>query len=96
MALLEMLGAFAGGIGLFLLGMSLMTKGLMQAAGSSLRRILHAATRSPQCGLASGIGVTAVVQSSSAVTVATIGFVNAELMQLYAAAGTRTRGVRQS
>ncbi len=79
---LEMIGGFAGGVGLFLLGMNLMTQGLMQAAGSSLRRILAAATASPRRGLASGIGVTALVQSSSAVTVATIGFVNAELMQL--------------
>lgn len=79
---LAMWGAFAGGVGLFLLGMSLMTQGLMQAAGPSLRRILHAATASPGRGLLSGFGATAIVQSSSAVTVATIGFVNAELMAL--------------
>ncbi len=79
---LALLGAFAGGVGLFLLGMQLMTKGLMEAAGPSLRRILQAATASPARGLFSGFTATAVVQSSSAVTVATIGFVNAELMQL--------------
>jgi phosphate:Na+ symporter len=79
---LAMLGSFAGGIGLFLLGMSLMTDGLKLAAGPSLERILAQSTKTPMRGLLSGAMVTAVVQSSSAVTVATIGFVNAGLFQL--------------
>jgi phosphate:Na+ symporter len=72
----------AGGVGLFLLGMSMMTDGLKLAAGPALERILGGATRTRGHALASGALVTAVVQSSSAVTVATIGFVNAGLMSL--------------
>ncbi len=74
--------AFLGGIGLFLLGMKLMTDGLRVAAGPALRRVLLAATRSRVRGLASGVLITAVVQSSSAVIFATIGFVNAGLLTL--------------
>lgn len=73
---------FAGGIGLFLLGMKLITDGLRVAAGGALRRILAAATRSRLRGLGSGILITAGVQSSSAVIFATIGFVNAGLLNL--------------
>lgn len=75
-----------GGIGLFLLGMSLMTEGLKVAAGAALRDILAAGTRTRLRGLASGIILTGIVQSSSAVTVAAIGFVNAGLMTLAQAA----------
>jgi len=71
-----------GGIGLFLLGMGLMTDGLKLAAGSALEGILTRSTRTRLRGLASGALVTAVVQSSSAVTVAIIGFVNAGLLTL--------------
>ena len=77
-----MLGGLAGGIGLFLLGMWLMTEGLKLAAGPSLQRVLARSTGTPLRGLASGIAVTALVQSSSAVTVAAIGFVNAGLLTL--------------
>jgi phosphate:Na+ symporter len=79
---LEMLGQLIGGIGLFLLGMQLMTLGLKQAAGRSLKKALEAATRSKLRGLLSGTLITAAVQSSSAVTVATLGFVNAGLLTL--------------
>ena len=77
-----MLGGLAGGIELFLLGMWLMTEGLKLAAGPSLQRALARSTGTPLRGLASGIAVTALVQSSSAVTVAAIGFVNAGLLTL--------------
>jgi phosphate:Na+ symporter len=73
---------FLGGIGLFLLGMWLMTDGLKLAAGPALERILRDWTRTRARGLMSGVLVTALVQSSSAVTVATIGFVNAGLLTL--------------
>lgn len=73
---------FIGGIGLFLLGMRLMTDGLKVAAGDTLRSILTTATRSRIRGLASGVLITAMVQSSSAVIFATIGFVNAGLLSL--------------
>lgn len=79
---LATLSSLAGGIGLFLLGMHLMTQGLRQAAGQSLKDALNAATRSRLKGLLSGTLITALVQSSSAVTVATIGFVNAGLLSL--------------
>lgn len=79
--------AFIGGIGLFLLGMRLMTDGLKVAAGDTLRQILAAATRSRLRGLASGILITTMVQSSSAVIFATVGFVNAGLLTLYQAIG---------
>lgn len=72
----------AGGVGLFLLGMWLMTDGLRLAAGPALERILARSTGTRVSGLASGIAITALVQSSSAVTVATIGFVNAGLLTL--------------
>jgi phosphate:Na+ symporter len=78
---------FLGGIGLFLLGMKLMTEGLTSAAGDTLRVILSAATRSRGRALASGILITAMVQSSSAVIFTTIGFVNASLLTLGQAVG---------
>jgi phosphate:Na+ symporter len=71
-----------GGTGLFLLGMWMMTDGLRLAAGDALQLMLRSATSSPWRGLAAGAAITAIVQSSSAVTVATIGFVNAGLLNL--------------
>lgn len=79
---LATLGMIAGGLGLFLLGMGLMTDGLKLAAGPALRHILAHATRTRLHALGSGVLVTALVQSSSAVTVAAIGFVNAGLLAL--------------
>lgn len=78
---------FIGGVGLFLLGMRLMTDGLKVAAGDSLRNVLTAATRSRARGLASGVLITAIVQSSAAVIFATIGFVNVGLLSLTQAVG---------
>lgn len=80
-------GTFLGGLGLFLLAISMITNGLKIAAGEALRGILASSTRTRARGVASGILVTGIVQSSSAVTVATIGFVNAGLMGLTAALG---------
>nr|WP_067298865.1 Na/Pi symporter [Marinobacterium profundum] len=77
-----LLGDLVGGIGLFLLGMHLMTQGLRKAAGSSLKQILRTGTRSRLRGLVSGTLITAMVQSSGVVTIATIGFVNAGLLTL--------------
>jgi phosphate:Na+ symporter len=79
---LQALGTMVGGLGLFLLGMGLMTDGLKLAAGPALHRILIGATRTRGHALGSGVLVTALVQSSSAVTVATIGFINAGLLAL--------------
>lgn len=80
--LLGPLSLLAGGLGLFLLGMGMMTDGLKLAAGAGLQRILRTATHTRWQALGSGVLVTALVQSSSAVTVATIGFVNAGLLAL--------------
>ena len=78
---------FLGGVGLFLLGMRLMTDGLKVAAGDALREILARGTATTPRGIISGIGITAVVQSSSAVIFATVGFVNAGLLTLFQAIG---------
>lgn len=75
-----MLSNLAGSLGLFLLGMWLMTEGLKLAGGRALESLLGKWTSSRVRGLAAGVLITALVQSSSAVTVATIGFVNAGLM----------------
>lgn len=80
-------GGLIGGLGLFLLAMKLMTDGLKLAGGDALKDILGRWTSTPLRGLAAGIFITAFVQSSSAVTVATIGFVNAGLMTLFQAIG---------
>lgn len=71
-----------GGLGLFLVGMWLMTEGLKVAAGPSLKMLLERWTDSRAKGLATGFALTALVQSSSAVTVAAIGFVNAGVLTL--------------
>lgn len=81
------IGMLAGGLGLFLLAVGMLTDGLKLAAGKALRDILGRSTRSLGHGILTGISITAVVQSSSAVTVATIGFVNAGLMSMYQALG---------
>ncbi len=82
MTMWTLMATLAGGVGLFLLGMTMMSDGLRLAAGPSLERILRAATRTRWHGLGSGVLVTSLVQSSSAVTVATIGFVNVGLLSL--------------
>lgn len=80
------IGTAAGGLGLLLLGMELLTAGLKRAAGGALHRLLGSWTRTRVRGLAAGTLITALVQSSSAVTVAIIGFANAGLLTLPEAA----------
>lgn len=80
-------GMLAGGLGLFLLAVSMITDGLKAAAGDALRGLLANWTRSPAHGILTGLTITAIVQSSSAVTVATIGFVNAGLIGMRRALG---------
>lgn len=77
----------AGGLALFLLAMLMMTEGLKAFGGSGLRRLLGRWTSTPVRGVAAGMLVTALVQSSSAVTVAAIGFVNAGMLTLRQALG---------
>ena len=71
-----------GGIALFLYGMRLMSDGLKSAAGSRLRSILEHATNKRVLGILTGVGITALIQSSSATTVMVVGFVNSSLMTL--------------
>jgi phosphate:Na+ symporter len=80
--ILFMTFTFAGGVALFLLGMKLLTDGLKLAAGDTLRTLLNRYTSTVTKGVIAGISVTALVQSSSAVIFATIGFVNAGMMTL--------------
>jgi phosphate:Na+ symporter len=77
----------AGGLGVFLLGMVVMTEGLRGLAGDALSRVLRRFTRSPASGAASGALVTALVQSSSATTVTAVGFAGAGLITFPAALG---------
>lgn len=76
-----------GGIGLFLLGMKIMTDALREAAGPGLRRLLSRFTTTPLTGTVSGALTTAVIQSSSATTVMTVGFVGAGLLSFPHALG---------
>lgn len=72
---------------MFLYGMNLMSSGLQKASGSRLRNLLTAMTSNPFKGVATGLGITSVIQSSSATTVMTVGFVNAGLLTLTQAIG---------
>ena len=83
MSILTILGA----LGMFLYGMNLMSGGLQKAAGSKMRGFLTAMTSNPFKGVLTGVGITSVIQSSSATTVMTVGFVNAGLLTLSQAVG---------
>ena len=71
-----------GGLCLFLFGMNLMGQGLERRAGGSLRVLLGRLTDRALTGFLTGLGVTAIIQSSSATTVMVVGFVNSGLMTL--------------
>lgn len=85
--MIEMSLQLAGGLGLFLLGMALLTEGLRVMAGESLRRALVRFTGTPFKAFGSGALVTLLVQSSSATTVTVIGFVSAGLLTFPQALG---------
>ena len=76
-----------GGLCLFLFGMNIMGDGLERRAGSSLKALLAKLTDSKIMGFLTGLGVTAVIQSSSATTVMVVGFVNSRLMTLKQSVG---------
>ena len=76
-----------GGLGLFISGMNMMSRGIEKVAGSKLRSILAAFTRNRFLGLVVGLFFTAVIQSSSAATVMVVSFVNSGLMTLTEASG---------
>ena len=71
-----------GGLALFLYGMNILSNGLDKLAGSKMEQILRTMTSSKIKGLLLGLGVTAVIQSSSALTVMLVGLVNSGIMQL--------------
>ncbi|MFT5872680.1 MAG: phosphate:Na+ symporter [Clostridium sp.] len=83
----KMIFQLLGGLGLFVYGMKLMGDGLQKAAGEKLKRLLEVLTGNRFFAVIVGASVTAIIQSSSATTVMTIGFVNAGLMNLFQAAG---------
>lgn len=76
-----------GGLGMFLYGMNVMGDGLQKAAGDKLKKIIEMLTTNRIMGVLIGTLVTAIIQSSSATTVMTIGFVNAGIMSLQQAVG---------
>ena len=76
-----------GALGMFLYGMNLMSAGLQKAAGDKLRGFLSAMTSNPFKRVLTGLGITAVIQSSSATTVMVVSFVNAGLLTLAQAIG---------
>ncbi|MBN2020270.1 MAG: Na/Pi cotransporter family protein [Sedimentisphaerales bacterium] len=78
----EILLGTIGGLGLFLFGMELMSGGLKKVAGRKMKDILRALTKKPLVGVVVGMLVTILMQSSSATTVMTVGFVNAGLLTL--------------
>ncbi len=78
----EMIFGTAGGLGLFLYGMILMSESLKKVAGKKLKGILESMTKKRIVGCLVGAGITALIQSSSAATVMVVGFVNAGLLTL--------------
>lgn len=76
-----------GGIGLFLMGMKILSDGLQKITGDSLRKIMNMLTANRFIAIFVGTAVTAIIQSSSATTVMTVGFVNAGILTLQQAIG---------
>ena len=76
-----------GALGMFLYGMNMMSSGLQKAAGDRLRGFLSSMTSNPFKRVLTGLGITAVIQSSSATTVMVVSFVNAGLLTLVQAIG---------
>ncbi len=76
-----------GALGMFLYGMNMMSSGLQKASGNRLRTFLSAMTSNPFKGVITGLGITSIIQSSSATTVMVVSFVNAGLLTLAQAIG---------
>ena len=76
-----------GGVGLFLFGMSIMSSGLRNACGDNLQTILEHATKNKIIAIIVGLGMTMLIQSSSATDVMVIGFVNSGMLKLTQAIG---------
>lgn len=76
-----------GGLGIFLFGMRVMSEGIQKVAGEGMRRIMASMTQNRFFGLATGLLITCLVQSSSATTVMVVSFVNAQLLTLMESIG---------
>ena len=87
MSIVQILIQTIGGLAVFIFGMRTMSDGLQQVAGDKVRKVLEALSANRLTAVASGAGITALIQSSSATTVILIGFVNAGLMNLHQAIG---------
>ena len=79
---LSLIFGIIGGLGLFLFGMRQLSEGLQKIAGNKIHQILEALSKNPLKGIATGTVITAILQSSSATSVITIGFANAGLLNL--------------
>lgn len=79
--------ALLSGVALFLFGMSLMGDGLKTVAGSKLEMVLYKLSSTPFKGVVLGTGITAIIQSSSATSIMTVGFVNSGMMKVKQAIG---------
>jgi Na/Pi-cotransporter len=84
---IDMTIAVVGGLAIFVYGMNLMSDGLQQVAGEKLKSVLSLMTKNRVLAILTGALVTAIIQSSSATTVMTVGFVNAGLLSLVQAIG---------
>ena len=83
----ELIFGLVGGTALLLLGMEMCEDGMERAAGASMKKILEALTSTVMRGVIVGTIVTAIAQSSTAITLMTVGFVNAGMMNLRQALG---------
>ena len=84
---MEIAISLIAGLGMFLYGMNVMGDGLQKAAGDKLKKIIEMLTTNRIMGVLVGAVVTGIIQSSSATTVMTVGFVNAGIMTLKQAIG---------
>ena len=80
--IIDMILGTVGGLGLFLFGMGQMSDGLKKVAGQKLKSLLESLTKNRVIGVLVGALTTCLIQSSSATTVMTVGFVNAGLLTL--------------
>lgn len=87
MEYLNIIIPFAGGLGMFIYGMQIMSQGLENAAGDKMKTLLEILTKNKILGVLLGAVITAIIQSSSATTVMVVGFVNAGIMNLMQAMG---------
>lgn len=78
----ELVLSLLGGLALFMYGMQMMSSNLEAVAGNRMKQILERLTANRFLGVLVGAGITALIQSSSATTVMTVGFVNSGLMTL--------------